>query len=556
MKKRILLIIVFLSVTIVKANSNFPSLLQKLQKSVKTIEVKKGTIEQHIKEKEAGVILFSSIFTTEKGKTTTTDYEINIADVDIHMVKEFTKRDLIYVQLKISQNQKFIKITKDGMLKPYVNFVRIHATDIDNAREIRDIIKEMIPVSEEIQNNRVSVSTYKDQIDFLHENITEVSLGKNYYEQTFAIDDEKVVFEVIANKGKKATRKQYIYNLADINEKSIFIKVQGTKINLTFETNRKQKLITVLKNEIQVPFINKISILANSINQARDLSIVLKKVIPIAREKVIKSLPNLSGYSSYINVLNENIGEIVIGKNHYTQNFSDDCPTIFSFNHQGAKKLKTLLFKLNFADIRERSIDYKISGSLMKVRLVTTNKEKLISEEKDSKTASYTDKTSIICKSSDEARVVIHVLKALAKYCKENEKRLVPEGSSEEKLNWLSQNITDVESGKKTYQQSFMKSESGKEKYEFKSVTASKSKSTELLYEFNLSDIDPKSVTYKISGKSLSILLASNYKSKIIKVYKDGEVGSYKNLIQIYFNDVETAKNSIIAFKEIIEALE
>ena len=78
-------------------------------------------------------------------------------------------------------------------------------------------------------------------------------------------------------------------------------------------------------------------------------------------------------------------------------------------------------------------------------------------------------------------------------------------------------------------------------------------KSTEYIYEFNLSDINPNSLGYDISGKKLSVDLITNYNSKVIKIYKNGEIQNYSNQMNIYVADIEIARNIILALKESIE---
>ena len=93
------------------------------------------------------------------------------------------------------------------MLKPLLFLLILmtcaaNATDIDNARALSEIIKQMIPLATEIQTKRINTPTYESQLQFLKENVTEVNLDKTYFKQKMVdiIYHFKILYCKIKNK--------------------------------------------------------------------------------------------------------------------------------------------------------------------------------------------------------------------------------------------------------------------------------------------------------------------------------------------------------------------
>ncbi|WP_430932973.1 hypothetical protein [Saccharicrinis sp. 156] len=559
MAKVILTIILGLVTVFVSANSGFTELVNELKTKVQTVQVKSGEFDQGIQETIPGIIQVKSNFINNKGESKTTEFTINLADIDIYMVKEITVKDAIHVQLKVNDGQKFIRVTSDGELLPYVSTAKIMAKDKDNAREISAIIKKMIPLGKEILSTKIDIPSYEDKVSFLQEGVTEVNLpGASFDQKLRTLEGVagNMSLDVTTTTGKKTDDEQYVFNLADIEENSVMIDVKGNKVQLVFEMKYRKKLVHKVKNGNQVPFVAKVSMLANQVDAARDLSIVLKRCIPQARTKVHESLPSVSEPGQILDMINSRIAELSIDENTYLQAFTNSCLSNFEVTENTPKGTTTSSYQFNFSDIREQSIDYIISGTKMQIGFSTLANQKLIRKEKDGEIEGYSNKLVLICSSSYDAKIIRHLLKKLVEVCKERPNRLIPQTNAKEKLKWLMDHIVEVNVDKKTYVQVLIKSENDPKKIEFKQLISAGSNATEMLYEFNMNDIDSKNINYNITGKSLSVEVNANYNSKVIKTYKNGVVSNYTSKIKIYFDDIEMAKNCMLAFQEIIEESE
>ena len=254
------------------------------------------------------------------------------------------------------------------------------------------------------------------------------------------------------------------------------------------------------------------------------------------------------------NAMNEQLDKVDVGTKSIKQNFSSTCVTTLHVEEGSSSETDIFLYKFNFSDINPSSVNYKISKSKMQVEFETNAKEKLIKKVQNGEQQAYINKLLLDCKGTEQARMLIHTLKALVDQCKSEQSEINLKGT-EAKVDWLKENIKEVSLGKKVLQQSFSGTDE-RTKFEFKQVSVSGSSSSEVLYVFNATDIDQASINFKISGKNLSIEVKSNQRAKIFKSYKDGGVVNYENEFEIYFDEIETAKSAIQVLKGLKQDLE
>ena len=121
-------------------------------------------------------------------------------------------------------------------------------------------------------------------------------------------------------------------------------------------------------------------------------------------------------------------------------------------------------------------------------------------------------------------------------------------------LNWLKNNISKVNSGAATFEQSFSYGERKDYLASFTvKKTDQKSASTEEKYEFSILDINEKNLTVKVSGTQLSVSIETKGNDPYIKYTKNNELQSYGNDFEIIAEDIDQARNIIAAFSAAIE---
>jgi len=206
----------------------------------------------------------------------------------------------------------------------------------------------------------------------------------------------------------------------------------------------------------------------------------------------------------------------------------------------------------NWIDINDKIIDYKVSGHEMYIDLVINKKQNLMQVKEEGELQNYDEMFKVYCEDVENARRMKYAFKEVIERCRKSYKSEVPEGSKEAKIKWLQTAIKEVRIGTTTFNQSLKMVEDGNtNKFKFTQIEIDEKGSTENIYELNFFDLNERSIDYHISGKSVSIAMETNFKEKIMKYYKDGEIQNYEEELSIQTNGIEECRNIIKALIDI-----
>jgi len=224
--------------------------------------------------------------------------------------------------------------------------------------------------------------------------------------------------------------------------------------------------------------------------------------------------------------------------------------TIEEVDNKGKTALK--VFEFNTSDISKGSVKKVVKKDIVFLQMKTKNKQKLIKQTTNSEKVSYVDNIKIYAEDITNARELISSFTEsipIAKMITDNRLNL---STYNEYLNWLNNNISEVGLTKTEITQSF------KENSEFiGSVTYDKTSATEKATEkesfvFNLLTLNPKAITYKVSGEGFNISIETKKAKKVIKYFENGEQTKFINKFLIACKDVEQARDLRKVLKNII----
>jgi len=556
MRKKIsILTFLFISISFFSQEKEFQTVLQKISSELKTVENSKSTFNQSIRSEKLGVVLITSVETTSKGKTIEIVYELNLSDIDKNTIRSVTSKDVITVQMIVKNNQKLIRQTTDNKKINFSNKLFILADNIDNARILSDYLKEIIPISNEITQNRLSLKGYKDRIEWVQNNVTDVSsLDVTYNQKLYFNNDTPgsitIDRTIVKNKSNKSEKIQF--NLSNINLNTVFFKSKNNEFVLNLETKRKLKTIKFFENEEQKNYGYKFEIICSDVENARDLQRVLKDLIPLAKLEFEEKLPEISSIAEGLEIINKKIATIPTKKNSIQQSFSKNSITTFSKKETNSKKQNDYSFYFNFIDINKNDIEINIKGTDILLALKTKLKNKFIKEIENNEPQNYVNKVEIYVSSIDDAYIIEKVFEDIIDLQEKIKKETFNFSNLKAGVEVLEKNIKRITIDKYQYEQNIQLIEiEGINLLKFSSLKISEKDSKELVQEFNLNDINPKSLEIAVSGKKVMVNLATNYQEKIIKTYANGEIKNYTNKVTIFCADIENARK----IKDIIATL-
>jgi hypothetical protein len=202
---------------------------------------------------------------------------------------------------------------------------------------------------------------------------------------------------------------------------------------------------------------------------------------------------------------------------------------------------KSYIFYLS--DLDPSSFSFKPSGSTIIVNLGTKLAQKFISVYTNNNIDEYASSITIYLDAVDKARSFIDAVKSHCNECKMSDLSWT---TRDEAFAWLNKNIGESSNSGSLIKQTFTK---GAKSYLAQlAVEKTDSKgTTQTIYTFDLSDIDPKGIILKVTGKTLKIDLPVKGSEYYIQTKINNQSVSYVKAIELYADDIEVARNLVNA---------
>lgn len=525
-----------------------------LEQAVGAAQSGSKNYEQKISFTEPALIRYSYDEMDQKGNRVNYAFEFNLADIDPYAVREQTQKDLISVVVAARNKQKLIKTYKNEVVQPYDAQVAIISKDIENARAIADIIKKAIPFAEKVMASRLKLSGYDPMVSWLVSNVKDVNLGEKSVKQSIAKGEQPgtLVFTKTETGSKGSSQETITFNLADVNANAVVYKITGNQFAINFEALQKAKYFHVRQDGQQKPYANEITILTNNADEARDLKHVLGSVVPLAVEKVKASMPAVGSDKDGIQKATALVQDITYGEKQTLQKLEGGCLTEFTQIEKDPKASSKSVLKFNWMDINPLSSKIEVSGDKLFVDLHFADDKKLVMHTADEKFKGYENNVRLYTQDIESARRLKFLLDKVVEKCKASYKE--PFGNDLASTTaFLRSNVKELSMDETTLKQSLEPVEGNKYKLTILEVNP-KGSGAELVYEFNLSDINPSSVAIDVKGKWMYVVLETDFKGKIIKSYKDGKIQPYASSVQVAVNDVDVARNLVAAVSRAVKA--
>lgn len=535
-------IIVVLFIILPLNAQNFNSIIEDLDEVINTVQSANKEYIQTISSLQPGVVDVTIEEVSKKGSSTVNSFEFNTADIDINTIKTITKKDVIVIQLLAKNKQKLIKLTTNQEKISYVNQLFINAENIDNGRLIEDYFKQCVPLAQEITDKRLSLSGYKEQLIWLENNVIDVNLIKKQFSQKLTANDKypgSIIIKSNEVAGKNSKNRTYQLNLSTINPNSILFKIEGEIFSIEFETRRKLKTIKYFEDGEQKVYTNKLTIVCNSVENARDLQKVLKDIIPLSEIEFNKSLTKINSISQGVQLINSLTNKVVVNDLTITQNIDGECVSVFKQETLDNNNTVQETFTFNFADFNKNGINYSTNGKQVFLELNIKGGDNFIKYEKDGELKNYIKSLKIYTPEIEDAITLENTLSTIINLCQNQTNTVFLDDSKPNMLQTLKQSLSKVIINNVTYDQKLSIKENT---LIYTNTIISAKSSKEQIFEFNLSDINSNSIKMNTSGKNVTVTANTYHLEKIIKYYESGAIKNYQNEIEIQALNIENAR--------------
>lgn len=257
------------------------------------------------------------------------------------------------------------------------------------------------------------------------------------------------------------------------------------------------------------------------------------------------SMAQVAELKTQVSALGSAVGPAQSGSRNYEQKISFSDPAIirYSYDETDQKGNRTnYAFEFNLADIDPYAVREQTQRDLITVVLAARNKQKLIKAYKNEVVQPYDAEVTIISKDIENARVIVDILKKSIPLAEKVMASRLKLSAYDPMISWLVANVKDINVGGKTIKQSLVKGGQPGVMIFTRVETDSKGSSEETI-TFNLVDVNPNAVVYRIAGSQFAINIETLQKAKYFQVKKDGQSKPYVDELVIHTNNPDEARD-------------
>ena len=382
----------------------------------------------------------------------------------------------------------------------------------------------------------------KASLDKVKGYVKEIKLEKSSINQQLSYADAtpydiKIAITNTDSKGK-SIEEIYEFNLGLMGEVKRSASSKEMKVELTSLKN--QKVIRFTKGGEMQNYENKIELLFENIDDAREVEKNLKDAIAAAKiawEGSIK-LPkdDLSALQTW---LEQNIKDVTAEKQSFKQSLKKSSTykdrATLNLEENDGKKTTEMQSDFSWGDLNEGSAELKISGK--EIYISAKAKNDFIRNQQGSSMKGYDDEIKFYAQTpSDGSVLMMAIQKIIPAAKKELQVRLPKLATKEEGFKILKDRTKDFKVNESNYSQKI--TPTCLTSYDLKSEV--KGKTIDENFKFNFSDLSD----YKLSVSKEVIKITAKVidNKKFIKYTKDGVLQNYDNSIDFILGDLEDAR--------------
>ncbi len=392
-----------------------------------------------------------------------------------------------------------------------------------------------------------------ETLNQLKSSIQQVTVKDVDYEQK--LDFKKTdgyLLTLNMSESKKGKSTQLNFNLFDLDEKKIKFDTRKNLAVVEIGTKGDKKVIQNIVDGKVGNFLNKVSIKAEGIEAARNLTDLFKTAVKSVEKEQHNFYEEKSDLVALLGYVENIMGKVSINEDTYEQSFTfqPENNTIVTFNSIHSNKNVSESYRLNFSDVNERKIDFTTKGNAVLVEFETNGKNNFVAYEKDGALTGFKNKVTLRASNIEEGRKIAAALANLKKLSDENQIAIFDEGGSlEDCLNFLSSNIKKINVKESSVDQSFTQSSPNQ-------IAVNKiegSKETKHEYIFNPSDLNVSKIQFATKSTNILLNIESKAKKSLIRYLENGQVENYKSKFDLHAENIEMARAIVNALKRLVK---
>lgn len=399
--------------------SGYDAMVNWLAANVKTVTLGTKSYKQTlVKGDKAGTVKFTSV--EADAKTSVEEiYTFNLADINPNRINYKITGNQFGVEFETLQDAKFISVTRNGEVRPFINDLVINTNSVDEARDLKTVLSLAAPLAiEKVKADIPAPASEKDALSKLSALTTNITIGTKEISQSVEPTCLCQITQVEKDP-KSSTKNVYKFNWIDVNAIGSTIDVSGDRMFINIKTNEGKKLIMDTENDKFKAYDNSIRIYMPGAENARRAKVAIDKAVE--KCKAVYKEPFGNDAAGIFSWITKNIKDVSLDETTFKQKFEaveagkvnkvKYTRTEVNAKGSGAEEV----YEFNLSDISPLTVEVEVRGKWLYVSMETDFKGKIIKYYKDGKIMPYTAKIDFVINDVDTSRNMVSALQKLVK---------------------------------------------------------------------------------------------------------------------------------------------
>jgi len=522
-----------------------------LRNHIKTAVSKGYSYQQTFNPGEKTHLVNITVVSTDpKGMVQKLNYDFSLSDIDPEKLNLESDGNSFSVELSAYGSNNYLRLTREDTEVSYIKTMRLFSDDFNHARNI--YLNLLHLVRKVVIPERMQWGNYSQALGFVGENIGELMVAGAKVEQQFGFENQntgKAWLNVKKTDAKGVVSdSRMTFYLSDCVPE-VPIETTSKSIILHLSVLGKKKYIKANSGENPLPYENSLEIYVLDLDKARELSLALKYAIENSKE----GLESFTGLDETVNWMKSNVRLVQGDGNEVHQQFdffaSDENRLVFQFKKKDetGKTIKEIS-SLYIEDLVPDDCEISVNRKKLAV-VLSTGKQKFIRNDLDSLQSNYSSGSEVFF---DDVKAAKNFLSALV-FLRKNWQ--VPNRSIDEKPlagSYLRSHISGIMVDGILMEQVLEHPDNALCQAKLSQKTlGKKGEPIDNAYDFAYYDIDPEASSVVTSGKNVQVYLVIKDRKKMIKPYKNGVAGNFISSIEVYSDNLVSAKRLLAAFNSL-----
>jgi hypothetical protein len=399
--------------------SDYDAMVNWLVANVKDVTLGTKSIKQTlVKGDKVGTVKLT-VVEADANNSVQEIYTLNLADINPNQINYKINGNRLGVEFETLHESKFISVSRNGEVKPYINNLIVNTNSVDEARDLKTVLALASPLAiDKVKTDIPSPASEKEALSKLSSLITNVTIGTKEISQ-FLEATCLCQFTQVEKELKTSRKNVYKLNWIDVNAIGSKINVTGDRLFIEIKMNEGKKLIMNTENDKFRAYDNSLRIFMLNVEDARRATVAIDKAVEKCKASYKEPFGNdAAGIFGWIT---KNIKDVSLDETTVKQtlqavdadkvNKVKFTRTEVNVKGSGAEEV----YEFSLSDISPMTVEVEVRGKWLYVSMESNFAAKIIKYYKDGKIMPYTSRINFAINEADTSHNMVSAFQKLIK---------------------------------------------------------------------------------------------------------------------------------------------